>query len=200
MDVAAAPTTTLPAAPTVPARRSAFTALVLGWLVPGFAQLYVGRPFKALLMFVSIGGLFYAGLALTGYTCVNPQTYSLEFAAHALLGGPTAATYYLTQGIELTDAMPWFEVGRLYAAVAGLLNVVAICDALGEVLEHNRDVRVRATLRQRYLHEREEEQRRALAEAEAREAALLAASAEESALDEALPSPDDATSEEGETV
>ncbi len=171
MDAVAAPPARLPAtAPAVPRTRSAFTAVVLGWLVPGFGQLYVGRPFKALLMLVSIGGLFYGGLLLTGFTCVNPKTYELEFAAHACLGGPTAAAYYLTRGFELTDALPWFEVGRLYAAVAGLLNVVAICDALGDVIEHNRGVRIQASLRQRYLMEREAERQRAL-ETAARQAA-----------------------------
>jgi hypothetical protein len=174
MNIAAAPASTLATAPTVPAARSALVAAVFGWLVPGFGQLYMGRPFKALLMFVSIGGLFYGGLALTGFTCVNPHTYALEFAAHSLLGGPTAAAYYLTQGYELSTPLPWFEVGRLYAAVAGLLNVVAICDALGDVIEHNRDVRVRASLRERYLEERAAEHQRAVDTAAAQEARLLA--------------------------
>jgi len=149
-------------APTVPARRSAFVATVLGWLVPGFGQLYVGRPRRALLMLLTIGGLFLGGLALTGFTCVNPRSYALEFVAHALLGGPTAATYYLTRGIELTQPLPWFEVGRLYAAVAGLLNVVAICDALSDVIEHNRHVASQALRRRRFFLEREAEVARLL--------------------------------------
>jgi len=146
----------LTTAPAVPTRRSAFVAATLGWLVPGFGQLYMGRPGKALLMFLTIGGLFVTGLTLTGFTCVNPRSYSLEFVAHALLGGPTAATYYLTRGLELTQPLPWFEVGRLYAAVAGLLNVVAVCDALGDVIEHNRHVAGQAVLRRRFLRERED--------------------------------------------
>ena len=175
MDLTTAPLPILPAtAPAVPARRSALLAAVAGWIVPGFGQLYMGRPFKALLMLVAIGGLFYGGLALTGFTCVNPTAYALEFAAHAFLGGPTALAYGMTQGFELNEALPWFEVGRLYAAVAGLLNVVAICDALGDVIEHNRGVRVQAALRERWLAAREEERRLALEEAARREAAFTA--------------------------
>ena len=126
-----------PALPRRIHRRSPLTAGILGWAVPGLGQVYAGRPGKGLLLAVTIGGLFYAGWAMTGFTAVNPHTYLLEFIAHAWLGGPTAYAYWSTQGLELADPMPFLEVGRLYAAVAGLLNIVAICDALGCVLEHN---------------------------------------------------------------
>jgi hypothetical protein len=131
--------------------RSAFVAAVLGWVVPGLGQVYVGRPLKGLVLGLTIGGLFLGGLALTGFTCVNPDTYSLEFAAHALIGGPTAAAYWLSRDVVLTHPLPWFEVGRLYAAVAGLLNVVAICDALGDVIEHKGRVAVREREREAFL-------------------------------------------------
>jgi hypothetical protein len=152
-----------------PSLRSAFVAAVLGWVLPGLGQAYVGRPGKALVMFVAIGGLFAGGLALTAFTCVNPETYSLEFVAHAFLGGPTALTYYLTRDLQLTEFMPWFEVGRLYVAVAGLLNIVAICDALGDVLAHNRQARAQAALAEDRRRKWFEERRLA---AEAAEAAL----------------------------
>jgi len=166
---------TLPVLSTAPVtRRSAFVAAALGWLLPGLGQLYMGRPGKAFLMLVSIGGLFYLGLYLTDFTCVNPNTYSLEFAAHAFLGGPTAAAYYQTRDIVVTQPLPWFEVGRLYAAVAGLLNVVAICDALGEVLAHNQRVRVQMDLRRRFLGERQRELERLVEARERAEAEAIA--------------------------
>lgn len=150
------------------APRSVFLAAALGWLFPGLGQVYVGRPGKALVMLVAVGGLFWAGLVLTGYTCVNPNTYSLEFAAHAFLGGPTAGAFYLTKDIRLEQLMPWFEVGRLYAAVAGLLNIVAICDAMGEVLDRNKRARARNELRRAWFErqQREFEERAAAIEAQ----------------------------------
>lgn len=172
MDLAASPPAqSLPLVAAPPAaRRSAFVAAALGWLLPGLGQFYVGRPGRGLVMLVAIGGLFYAGLRLTDFTCVNPNTYELEFVAHAFLGGPTAVAFYMTQGLVQTEPLPWFEAGRLYAAVAGLLNLVAICDALGEVLAHNERVRVQSELRRRFMQERQEELDRlvaARAEAEA---------------------------------
>lgn len=159
MDLAASPpATSLPMVAAPPAaRRSAFVAAALGWLVPGLGQFYVGRPGRGLVMMIAIGGLFYAGLRLTDFTCVNPNAYSLEFVAHAFVGGLTAVTYFMTQGFVQSEPLPWFEAGRLYAAVAGLLNVVAICDALGEVLAHNERVRVQSALRRRFMQDRQDE-------------------------------------------
>lgn len=144
-------------------RRSLFLATALGWALPGGGQFYVGRPGKGLLMFLAIGALFYGGLALSGFTCVNPSTYDLEFVAHAFLGGPTAAALHFTGDVHLTEPMPWFETGRLYAAVAGLLNVVAVCDALGSVIEHNRRSWTQDALRQAWyeVQQREGEEQQA---------------------------------------
>ncbi len=175
-----------------PAPRSVFVAAALGWLFPGLGQLYVGRPGKALTMLLAIGGLFYAGLALTGFTCVNPNAYKLEFAAHAFLGGPTAATYYLTQDMQLTELMPWFEVGRLYAAVAGLLNIVAVCDAMGEVLDHNKVSRAREALRREWFarQQREFDERAAAIRAQL-DAQIPQTDAEEPLLADPQPAHDD---------
>ena len=181
-------TTTTPAA-TLPAlttplgeRRSAFVATALGWLLPGLGQVYVGRPGRGFVMFLAIGGLFFLGLHLTAFTAVNPDTYSLEFIAHVFQGGPTALTYYLTQDLAQTEPLRWLEVGRLYAAVAGLLNVVAICDAVGEVLAHNDRIRVQAELREQFLYERQQELDRMIAARERAEEEAASARAQLRAL------------------
>lgn len=121
-----------------PGRRSALLATLLGLLIPGGGQVYMGRPGKALLMFVGIGGLIVGGSALTGWTCVSWDTHRLELLAHAFNLGPSAYLLHATQDFEVTEYLEWYEVGRQYVAIAGLLNLVAICDAWGHVLEHNR--------------------------------------------------------------
>jgi len=117
------------------ARRSLAMAVIGGWLVPGLGQAYVGRPGRAMCMFVAIGSLFAGGLALGAWSCVNPDAYPLEFVAHALIGGPTALAVHLTEGLTPEGPVPLLDVGRLYCAVAGLLNLVAICDAVGAILD-----------------------------------------------------------------
>ena len=98
----------------------------------------MGRPGKALLMFLGIGGLIAGGSALTGWTCVNWDTHRLELLAHAFNLGPSAYLLHATKDLEVTEYLRWYEVGRQYVAIAGLLNIVAICDAWGHVIEHNR--------------------------------------------------------------
>ena len=107
----------------VPGRRSPAVAGLLGWLVPGLGHLYVGQPLKALLFFAAIVPTFAVGLALTDYTCVNPQKYGLEFVAHAWLGGPTILALHGTRDHMLEWMPRWFDVGRLYAAIAGTQQI-----------------------------------------------------------------------------
>jgi TM2 domain-containing membrane protein YozV len=121
----------------LPRERSAAWAGLLGWLVPGFGQVYLGRYGAGFLLLLVIGSTFAGGLALTDFTCVDPRTYQLEFVAQGLIGGPTALALVLTQDVHLARMPPWIEVGRLYVVVAGFLNLVALCDALGECWRRN---------------------------------------------------------------
>jgi TM2 domain-containing membrane protein YozV len=124
-----------PAEPPADPSPSAALAAALGWLVPGLGQVYVGRPAKGLLYLLVIGSTYFVGLALAGWTCVNPERDPIWFVAQALAGGPTALTAWLTRGLEATQRLPTYDVGLLYVTVAALLNAVAVSDALGTVNE-----------------------------------------------------------------
>lgn len=116
---------------------SAGLAAALGWLLPGLGQIALGRVGAGLVLLATIGGLFVGGLALTDFTAVEPREHQLEFAAQALIGGPTALAVGLTQGVQLERMPPWLDVGRLFVVVSGLLNLIALCDALGEAARRN---------------------------------------------------------------
>jgi len=126
-----------------PRRRPPALAALLGWWVPGLGQLFLGRPLKALLFFTAIVPTFLVGWALTDMTAVDPQRYRLDFAGQVFLGLPTFAA--LVVGAEqVLESMPrFFEVGRLYVLVAGLLNLVAVCDAVGDAIARDREVLAR---------------------------------------------------------
>lgn len=138
-----APTSPLQASPPqkrLPWRRSPGVAALLGWVLPGLGQVYAGRPGKGALLLLAILPTFLVGWALTGFTIVDRQHYELDFIAQAFLGGPTAAALHFGAG-HVLDHMPrFFDVGRLYVQVAGLLNLVAICDAVGEAIRQGRRV------------------------------------------------------------
>lgn len=123
--------------------RPAGLLALLAWIVPGSGQLLLGEWRKALAMAFGIYGLYAVGLWLTGFTAVDPQGRTLHFAAQVWGGGPTALTWWLTKGVTQTTFLPYLDVGQLYVAVASLLNVVAITDAVHGAHLHNRTILAR---------------------------------------------------------
>ncbi len=46
---------------------------LLAWLVPGAGHWYLGRPVRAVILFATIQGMFWSGVAIGGTFTVNPQ-------------------------------------------------------------------------------------------------------------------------------
>lgn len=107
------------------------------WLVPGLGHALLGQWRAATLMMGSILALYCGGLALTDFTAVDAELHGLEFIAHVFAGGPTALALWLTEGHEPTRFLPYLDIGRLYVAVASLLNLVAVTDALEKGARQN---------------------------------------------------------------
>ena len=124
---------------------SALLVGLVGLLLPGLGHVVAGRPGKGFFYFCLVGLAFTAGLWMTGLVAVQPDRDPLWFAGQALAGLPTLAVWKATEGLVATERLASFDLGMLYTAVAGLLNVVAIADALGIV----DDARAVADLRRR---------------------------------------------------
>ncbi len=111
--------------------RSPVAALVLGWVVPGAGHAYAGRWGKAVLFFLAITGLVVAGLVLADGTNILPRR--LWYAAQVCAGGPAVAltpvSQYITRQGHVDWADPLHEMGTLYTAVAGFLNLLVMMDA-----------------------------------------------------------------------
>lgn len=112
---------------------SATITIVLGWIVPGLGQLYVGRPGKAAWFFLWVVGTYALGLYLTGFAGVHRDRESLWLIAQAICGGPTAAALWWTREVVPLARLVTYDVGLLYTGVAGLLNAIVLSDALGTV-------------------------------------------------------------------
>jgi hypothetical protein len=115
-------------------------AAVLGWILPGLGQVYVGRPLKGTLFFAAILPTFLLGWTLSGFKAVDPGMYGLDFAGQVFCGGPTACALLVGSDHVLEHMPRFFEVGRLYVTIAGLLNLVAVCDAVGEAITRDREL------------------------------------------------------------
>ena len=105
-------------------------ALALGWVVPGGGHAYAGKWGKALLFFVLITALQVAGLVIGGGTVV---VWRLWLFAQVCAGAPTLALYQLSQYFAIHSPIDWadrlHEMGTLYTAVAGLMNLLVMMDA-----------------------------------------------------------------------
>jgi hypothetical protein len=127
--------------PPAPATVSATGVALLGWLVPGLGQVATGRRRAGLALLLTIGSLFLGGLTLADFSCVDPQRHRLEFVAHSLIGGPTAATLALTAGRRSAAQPRWRDLGSLYVVVSGFLNLIAVCSAMSDAARQNQERR-----------------------------------------------------------
>ena len=111
--------------------RSPVAALVFGWIFPGAGHAYAGQRGKAVLFGVLITGLLVAGFAMGRGTNLLPNEW--WFAPQLGAGGPAALLTPLSQYLAIRRPVDWAspvrEIGTLYTAVAGLLNLLVMMDA-----------------------------------------------------------------------
>ncbi|HKS16397.1 MAG TPA: DUF6677 family protein [Planctomycetota bacterium] len=107
-------------------RRTGF-AFFAAWFVPGAGHLVLGRPVKALALFLILATLYVTGLWLSGWKYVsfddNPFYYVGQFGS----GVTTLLAQFFGEPKGYpSDAFPtkWVDPAMLYVCVAGLLNVV----------------------------------------------------------------------------
>lgn len=131
-------------------------AAVVGWIWPGGGQIMIGHRKRGLYAMIGIVGLFVGGLFLGGVDCVDRKEDPLWFYAQAgagpiAFGADFANTSLLKTGRvgELVESpapypgrtsapkvstfksvTPMNEIGTLFCALAGLMNIVVILDAL----------------------------------------------------------------------
>lgn len=113
---------------------------VLAWILPGAGHYFLGHRGLALVLFVAISFAYGTGLAVGGVkNSVNPRVNRWLFLAELGVGGYTIAGYVVSNRLPIHDAKelspyvsfyPESDVAQIYLAVGGLLNLLAILDAL----------------------------------------------------------------------
>jgi hypothetical protein len=108
-----------------------YSALILGWLVPGAGHVLTGRWVRGLLLFLSITSMFSLGLAMQG-KLYAPNTGDLldmlGFAGDVGAGLLYAIGRILDLGhgaVQIATA----DYGTKFVVVAGLLNFISAVDA-----------------------------------------------------------------------
>lgn len=130
---------------------------VAGWLVPGGGHFVAGQKKLAWIFFAAITFLFVSGLVLGGMkNLINPATNRWLFMAEMGIGGYTVPLLLINNAVgEIRPAdlarqdylqnvdpqvylkyvapYPAADVAYIYLLTAGLLNVLAILDALTRI-------------------------------------------------------------------
>ena len=123
-------------------------AAVAAWLIPGLGHILAGHAKRGAILMVCIGGLWLVGLLVGGISVIDSRNVdgSLRpwYLGQALIA-PSLAVEYThdrfrarTEGndpIPSDESIPFepsygraAEIGTLYTALAGLLNLLAIID------------------------------------------------------------------------
>jgi len=129
----------------------------LTWLIPGAGHLYLGYRGLAVVFFVAISVPYWTGLAVGGIkNCVNPWSNHWLFLAEMGTGGYTTGALLVNVSesdfkpqnlkdpkylntlepdvrgryLRYMSYYPESDVAQIYLAAAGLLNILAILDAI----------------------------------------------------------------------
>lgn len=117
----------------IPGEKSSLPAMVLvaGWLIPGLGHLLLGKWVRALLIFVSILGLFLFGLGMQGkiYQAGSGDILDiLGFAGQLGLGLICGLAHWLGWGAS-SSVNTLADFGTKFIVIGGLLNYMAAVDA-----------------------------------------------------------------------
>jgi hypothetical protein len=115
-------------------------AAVLAWAWPGLGHISLGHPKRGFLIMFGVLFLYLGGLLIGGIDCVDRKSDRLWFVAQSVCGPLAFATdqvnqVYLKrlptdQQLQTIGLNKPNEMGTLFCALAGLMNLVVIIDAL----------------------------------------------------------------------
>jgi TM2 domain-containing membrane protein YozV len=113
-------------------RRSAVSAALLAWLLPGAGHFYLRRPGTAMLFLGAIGALFVLGVAMDSRLTVNLGLDDLLASLFSLAQMAIGVPYFAARAMgfeagQVTSVT--HEYGNTFTAVGGLLNILVILDA-----------------------------------------------------------------------
>lgn len=92
-------------------------SLVLAWLIPGAGHVYIGRPVRGAIIFITIAATFWAGMAIGGVMTVDKRNerwwYIAEMCTgvHGLVGWMRSSQVY--EEVDRTvDKNPEFKAAK----------------------------------------------------------------------------------------
>ena len=116
------------------------SACILGWICPGFGQITLGQKRRGFLIMFGVLFLVLCGVLIGGIDAVDHKKDFLWFIAQVWCGPIVLLIDFLNQWLIAPLPIPEKatfvglshanELGILFIAMAGLMNFVAMLDAL----------------------------------------------------------------------
>ncbi len=113
-----------------------YLAVFAGLLVPGGAHIILGKTFKGVVFVIVILSTFFLGLMITKNYAFTQQAHDrhpVMYWLQYLVGAPAMISSSMKPGFDTPDAFKspkMFEIGILYSAIAGLLNLLIFIDGI----------------------------------------------------------------------
>ncbi len=120
--------------PQPPSTRWHPVAAIAAWLAPGLGHVLLGQPRRGGLIAIGVGGMWILGLLVGGLSVIDRHEHWLWFLGQMLLAPSLIVEYiaaYLGNAGLLTASFGRpAEHGLLLTTLAGMLNLMAMLDAL----------------------------------------------------------------------
>lgn len=101
----------------------------LSWLVPGLGHARAGQKDKGALMGIAVVVVFALGLLFSGGHAVDRANYGVWWMGQNLFGGGSLFAALVTGPMRVTSTPLDLDLGVILCTVAGLMNLVVMCDA-----------------------------------------------------------------------
>jgi hypothetical protein len=101
----------------------------LSWLVPGLGHAKAGQKDKGVLLGIAVATVFALGLIFSGGHAVDRAQYSVWWIGQNLFGGGSLFASLVTGPMRTGSTPIDLDLGIVLCTVAGLMNLVVMCDA-----------------------------------------------------------------------
>ncbi|MCK5944032.1 MAG: hypothetical protein KAI24_18750 [Planctomycetes bacterium] len=101
----------------------------LSWLVPGLGHAKAGQKDKGVVMAIAVVLVFAMGLLFSGGHAVDRAQYGVWWIGQNLFGGGSLFAALVTGPMRSVEAPIDLDLGIVLCTVAGLMNLVIMCDA-----------------------------------------------------------------------
>jgi hypothetical protein len=101
----------------------------LSWLVPGLGHARAGQKDKGIIMGIAVVVVFALGLFFSGGHAVDRANYSVWWIGQNLFGGGSLFASLVTAPLRSVERPIDLDLGIVLCTVAGLMNLVVMCDA-----------------------------------------------------------------------